>query len=98
MSLFGEPPSAPETIDADTIRGLRSPGGRLGCIEGIRAGLDWIGSRTLPLADALTEAAAHDLDLSWARSALGIDGDGYGYGYGYGDGDGYGYGYGNQAG
>ena len=76
-------------INAETIRALRI-GDDEPCEEGLRAGLLWIGNRSLSLEEAINEARTkRSLKpfVGWALTALG-SGSGYGSGYGYGSGDG----------
>lgn len=98
--LLGTPPALPERVDADMIRSLRGPDGKLGCAEGVSAAIEWIGDQLLPLDEALA-LAKEDAglsgwmaeDVAWAEAALGVIGYGYVYGDVYGDGDSYSYGY-----
>ena len=97
--LLGTPT---EQISAATIRRLVAPDGSKPCAEGLRAGLRWIGTRTLSLTDAINEARDNALVsdyVDWALRAIDYgdgSGDGSGYGSGYGDGSGYGSGYGSE--
>ena len=87
-------------INAETIRALRI-GDDEPCEEGLKAGLLWIGNRSLSLEEAINEARTkRSLKpfVGWALTALGYgdgSGDGSGDGYGYGSGDGSGYGSGD---
>jgi hypothetical protein len=81
VSLLGELP----VITADTIRNLRN-GSEGPCSEGLKAGLRWIGDRSLRLDEAIEEARRKRgvrEYVGWALAALGYgSGDGYGSGYG----------------
>ena len=86
--LLGDAPQ--DIITADVIRNLTAPDGSKPCAEGLRAALDWIGDRALPLPEAIASARKSSRVreyVGWALTALG---SGYGSGYGYGYGSGYG--------
>ena len=86
VALLGEPLKTPELVDANMIRALRSPAGDAPCAEGLSAALRWIGDRSIPFAQALSEAREHPdvaQHVDWALQAIGC-GCGYGYGSGYG--------------
>ncbi len=88
--IFGTAPVVPQTVTAETLAALRSPGGDAPCADEYLKALSWIGNRELDLGAALGEASRVGLDARWAERALGITG--YGDGAGAGAGDGYGYG------